>query len=48
MSATDPEQFGDAVLWEAERGERRAEFGHGRGARASLPEAKYAVKFCRG
>jgi len=33
-------------LSDVEDGERRAEFGGGRGARAS--EAKHAVKFCRG
>ena len=48
MSATDSEQFGDAVLWEAELLEGRAKFSHGRGARASPPEAKHAVKFWRG
>ena len=40
----DVKYLGGAALCDAEGGE----FGGGRGARASLPEAKYAVKFCRG
>jgi hypothetical protein len=48
ISFAGVEPPGGGALLDFEGVERPGKFGHGRGAWASLPETKHAVKFCRG